>query len=274
MRKLIKAIGRFILCFVILSLIILGVYTYMFSPDDYSFSRDDYVSAKINEDLNGLTIAYISDINLSDDESLTRFTTMINELNEYPFDMVIFGGDLYDSEVFKNTEVSTVLKSIHCQYGKFAVLGDKDLSYSSEVTQILNNGGFEVLENEQRSLYYNNTTFNIIAGDEDFDLSSLTIDKDTLTLCISHKPDTFLLNKAYVDLQISGHSYGGQIYIPYIGPLFDIEGAMNYNHGTYVEEDASLIVSNGVSGPSSFPYKLFSRNHINLITLKKQVTSQ
>ena len=57
--------------------------------------------------------------------------------------MVIFGGDLYDDQVFKTDEVSQILKSIQCQYGKLAILGERDEKSSLEVTQVLNNGGLK-----------------------------------------------------------------------------------------------------------------------------------
>lgn len=269
MIRLFKVISRLILCIVVLSLILLGVYAYCFSPDDYTFSKQEYISTKVPDSLNGMTIAYMSDVNLSDDESLDRLTKIVSKLNEHPFDMIVFGGDLFDGEVFENTEISTLLKSIQCKYGKFALLGDKDTS-TKQITQIFNDGGFEVLNNEMRTIYYDNATFQLIASDGHYELDESKMSNINLYVCFSHQPDSFAYYKDYVDLQISGHSYGGQIYIPYIGPLFKMDGAMTYNHGTYVENDSTLIVSNGVKGPVSFPYKLFSRNHINFITLKNK----
>lgn len=267
--KLFKVISRLILCVVVLSLILLGVYAYAFSPKDYTITSQEYISTKVSDNLNGMTIAYLSDINLSDDESLDRFTSMVQKLNKYPFDMVVFGGDLFDGEVFKNTEIPTILKSIQCKYGKFALFGEKDES-TKQLTQIFNDGGFEVLNNEIRTIYYNDSTFQLIASDGNYELNEDKISNINLYVCFTHQPDSFTYYKDYVDLQISGHSYGGQIYIPFVGPLFKMEGASTYNHGTYVENDSTLIVSNGISGPVSFPYKLFSRNQINLITLKNK----
>ncbi len=269
MIKLFKMISRLILILVVLSLIALGVYAYAFSPNDYTFKKQEYISTKVSDNLNGMTIAYLSDINLSDDKSLERFTKILQELNEYPFDMIVFGGDLFDGEVFKNAEISELLKSVQCKYGKFALLGEKDES-SKQITQIFNDGGFEVLNNEVRTIYYNDASFQLIASDGNYEINQESISNVNLYICFTHTPDAFTYYKDIADLQISGHSYGGQIYIPYIGPLFKMEGASTYNHGTYIENDSTLIVSNGVSGPSSFPYKLFSRNQVNIITLKNK----
>lgn len=270
--KRFKLIRRLILLLIVLSLIVLASYTYLLSPTDYSIVKESYENKNITSKLNGFKIAYISDINLTDNDSLERLQNALSKLNENPFDMIVFGGDLYDGSVFKTKEVSAALKSITCKYGKFAILGDKDQSSSLEVTQVLNNGGFEVLENEARTLYYKDTTFTFIACDENQDLSQYESDDESIKICVAHQPDSFIKNKKYVDLQLSSHCYGGLLYIPFVGPMTKIEGATTYNHGRYEESSSTLIVSNGFSGPKECPYKLLARNQIHIITLK-QVTS-
>lgn len=270
--KTLRIIRRFIIIIIVLALIILGSYAYFISPTDYTFHNYDYVHKNIASELNGFKIAFISDVNLNKQEDLTRFNKAIDELNEYPFDMVVFGGDLYDGKVFNTAEVSSALKKITCKYGKFAVLGEKDEKTSMEVTEVLNNGGFEVINNEARTLYYKDTSFIMIGCQSDADISKMKTNSKNITLCITHQPDSFTEHQSKVDLQISGHSYGGSLYIPLYGPLFPIEGAKKYNHGIYQQSESTLIVSNGFSGPSSFPYKLFARNEINFITLKTSST--
>lgn len=264
MKKLIR---RLILLLIVFGLCFLGYYIYAVSPKAYEFHEQKYINSHISSQLNGFKIAFISDVNLTDQESLTRFQSIVNELNNYPFDMVIFGGDLYDEQVFKGDEVSKILKSIQCQYGKLAILGERDENSSLEVTQILNNGGFEVLSNETRSLYYKDTSLTLVAYDDEYDFSKLKTSQDKFILGISHEPDTFTQAKDYVHLQLSGHSYGGSVYVPYFGSLFPIDGAKTYNHGTYEEKNATLIVSNGISGPASFPFKVLCPNQIQLIAL-------
>ena len=142
--------------------------------------------------------------------------------------------------------------------------------------QVLNNGGFEVLSNETRPIYYKETNFTLVAYDDEYDFSQFKTSQDKLILGISHQPDTFTQAKNVVDLQLSGHSYGGSVYLPYLGAMFPIEGAKTYNHGKYEEKNATLIVSNGLSGPSSFPYKVLCPNQVNFVVLtsKSNDTSQ
>ena len=269
MKKL-RVIRRLILILIVLSLIVTGVYTYFISPTDYCFKNEVFTHKNISSQLNGFKIAFISDINLTNQDDISRLNTIIDNLNEYAFDMLIFGGDLYEEKVFNTKDVAAILKKIHCKYGKFAILGEKDEKSSIEIQQILNNGGFEVLNNETRTLYYKETSFELIAASDDYDVSKIKQNAKLVTIGVCHQPDSFTKNKDYVDLQLSGHSYGGSLYIPLLGPLSTMEGAQIYNHGIYEEKKSSLIVSNGLSGPSSFPYKLFARNQILFVTLKSK----
>ena len=59
--------------------------------------------------------------------------------------MVVFTGDLYEGKPIEDTKVQKILKKLQPGYGKFAVLGDEDHAHADEVTNILNEGGFEVL---------------------------------------------------------------------------------------------------------------------------------
>lgn len=266
--KSFKLIRRLLLLLIVFAILLCFGYAYFLSPDDYTFQNDYYINSSINSHLNGLKIAYISDINISDQKSIERLENIVESLNTKTFDMIFFGGDLYDQKVIETKKVSAILKNIDCQYGKFAILGEKDEDAKIEVTQVLNNGGFEVLNNEVRTLYYKNASFSLVACDDKTDIEDLKIPQKSLSICLTHQPDSFINHKGKIDLQLSGHSYGGSIYIPYLGAFNTFEGAKAYNHGTYVENKSTLIVSNGLSGPSSFPYKLFARNQVHFITLK------
>lgn len=268
--KFFKIIKRLILLLIVFGLLSFTYYAYFVSPNDYTITHYTYKHKSIPSNLSGLKIAFISDLNLNKETGTKKLEKAIDELNDQPFDIIIFGGDLYDGDIFQNKEISSLLKKITCKYGKFAVIGEKDKDNENEVIQILNNGGFEVLNNETRTLYYKDTSFVLAAGNEELDISKLNSTTQTIKVCVSHQPDTFINNKGKIDLQLSGHSYGGSIYIPYLGAILPIDGARAYNHGTYEEDNSTLYVSNGFSGPYSFPYKLFARNQILIITLKTQ----
>ena len=266
--KFLRFMRRLIVVLIVFILLGGSLYTYFISPKTYSFKQYNYINSTIPSAMNGLKIAYLSDINIDDQNSITRLEDIIDELNNKPFDILLFGGDLYDSTVIETKKVSSLLKSIHAPYGKLAILGEKDLENQLEVTHILNDGGFEVINNEVRPIYYKDTLFSLIAYTKDTQINKLKIPKKGIKICLSHQPDTFNQTKGIVDLQLSGHSYGGTFYLPYVGALHKFDGCQTYNHGQYNEKNSTLIVSNGLSGPATFPYKILAPNQVVFITLK------
>ncbi len=265
-----KQSKRLIILLIVFAFLFSLGYIFLYSPKAYSFNEYTYSSSKINTNLEGTTVACISDVHLDDAKSLERFKSIIKDFNEYPVDIVFFLGDLYDEGVFNSEEVSQILKTIECKYGKFAILGDKDLKNEIQVKTLLNNGGFEVLEEGVRPLYINNTSINLISASLDTKTGKIKKQDKTFSLALSHTPDTFTSLNNKIDLQLSGHSCGGYIHLPLLGSMIKTEGAKTYTHGLYTKESSTLIISNGISAPTSFPYKIGAKNEIIMIKLKNK----
>lgn len=265
--RLFKTLRNILITLFVSFLIITIAYTYFISPNAYKFSTYEYKTAQIPSVFDRFKIAYFSDVHLNSTKDIDCFEKIIDELNTKTFDMVIFGGDLYQSNIISSERVSKILKSIECHYGKFAVLGEKDKTL--EVTEILNNGGFEVLDNQERTIYYKEKTISLL-GLNNQDASTLINESNQslFHIAINHYPDSFQQNSKDIQLQLSGHSRGGSLYIPYLGGLITDDYCKQYNHGIYQKDNASLYVTNGLKGTSDFPYKLFANNEIKFITLR------
>lgn len=88
---------------------------------------------------------------------------------------------------------------------------------------------------------------------------------------LCHRPEYFeeyVKNK--VDCVFAGHAHGGQVRIPWLGPLFAPNQGIfpYYTKGIYMEKETSLIVSRGL-GDSKIPLRLGNRPEIVVVTLKK-----
>lgn len=265
--RLFKILKRIILVLIVLSLLVITAYTYFISPNDYSFSSYQYTTKDIPSAFDNFKIAFFSDCHLKTSEDIQRFDKIINDLNEKTFDMIIFGGDLFEGDAVETSQVSKILKKIDCQYGKFAVLGEKDNS-SIEVIETLNEGGFEVLNNEARTIYYKNKKISLLGlNGKNAKKAITTENKKLFKIAVTHYPDTFDNNYKDIHLQLSGHSNGGYIYFPFLGSLITDENCDVYNHGIYTKNNAKLYVTNGLKGTSKIPYKFLAKNEIKFITL-------
>ena len=273
MRKKFIWIRNILIILLGLSLI-LFVFDQIFGlSSNYSFSKDTFYSEKLPKEFDNFTIAFVSDLNIANKSDITRTKKIINELNKEDIDMVLFGGDIFDNGPFENEQTIEILKAIHSKYGKFAVTGEKDQTDINTCTNILTESGFEVLHNEIRNIYYQNSCINLIGLENNGDCTSLVNDanKDNFKLAIVHQPDYFdEVKKSSVQLQLSGHTMGGYIKLPFLGGLIKKDLGTNYVSGQHSSNNTTLIISNGLNKESNENYRFFTNDEINIITLKKK----
>ncbi len=92
---------------------------------------------------------------------------------------------------------------------------------------------------------------------------------DSLTTVLAaHSPDMIKwAAPAGVDALLSGHTHGGQIRLPFIGPIFSsIDIGRHYSRGLYQWEGTALFVNSG-TGTSLVPFRLFCRPEIAVVRL-------
>ncbi len=69
------------------------------------------------------------------------------------------------------------------------------------------------------------------------------------------------------DLILAGHSHGGQVRLPFIGPLLVPSGVGRYDYGCYDTPGGTLSVSAGIGTLSSFPIRWNCPPEITLVTI-------
>jgi len=98
-------------------------------------------------------------------------------------------------------------------------------------------------------------------------------DPSLFRILLSHRPELIKLYASkQVDLVLTGHAHGGQIRIPYLMPglIAPDQGLFpKYTSGRYEESATTEIVSRGL-GNSTFPFRVFNRPEIIVVTLKSK----
>lgn len=284
-KKSIKILS--ILC--IISVIIAGVFFYgiYYSTDHVVIKNEIIHNTAIPASLNNKKIAFISDIKYNEFMNKKRLEKMMSSLASADPDIVIFGGDIFsdtktkpiDSKTVK--ELTTILNKIKAPLGKFAVYGDTDLQDQESkkiVDKILFDSDFEILSNAKikiRNGTNSSITFigldPLINGNLNFKKTFENLSDEEFVIMITHCPDLMNnseINTKYINVILSGHSLGGQIRLPIIGPLTKVEGAIHYTHNNYVINNTQLFVSNGL-GTTNYDMRLFARPEITILHLEK-----
>lgn len=150
--------------------------------------------------------------------------------NEAEPDLVFLTGDYVTDDPAPIRKLALRLKHLQSRAGIYAVLGNHDIRYpnsKAEVTAALTSIGIRVLWNE---IVYPLGQGLLLVGLADYWSRGFNIkpvmsrlDSKTPRIVLSHNPDTAKLLKQWrVDLQLSGHTHGGQIMIPGIGPAITL----------------------------------------------------
>lgn len=234
----------------------------------------------LNNSYDGLKIVHFSDLHYTRVITNKRVNEIINEINLLNPDIVVFTGDLIDTDSTPNEEnkqkLINYLKSINTTYGKYAIIGNHDYdNHLDLVKEIYNLSNFTLLENSYDIIYnkYNDKIFIGGLNTVSFDLADIDTtmnyfnDNEDINykIILIHEPDytNTIVNKyPSVNLILSGHSHGGQVRLPFIGGIINNSNAKEYDNEYYKINDTNLFVSFGI-GVSRYNFRLFNRPSIN-----------
>ncbi len=148
--------------------------------------------------------------------------------NEAEPDLIVLTGDFITYDPTPIYGLVQRLKNLQSRVGIYAVLGNHDHHWPGakrEVANALNSVGIRVLYNE--AIYPLGSELGLVgladfwSGDFAPEPVMASINSAIPRIVLSHNPDTAeKLQNWRIDLQLSGHTHGGQIVIPGIGPLY------------------------------------------------------
>lgn len=213
-----------------------------------------------NKNLAGLKIVFTSDFHLkkSENQKLKKIVKKINSQNP---DIVLLGGDFVNCQSYKCTlhpqKIAKEIGNIKAKYGVYSVLGNHDyLLDANAIRQFLSQYNVTVLINQNSCINISNNRKLCISGFDCFspsedDINEILKPNHLPIILLSHSPDVFPEVPDFVDLTLAGHTHGGQINIPFYGPIFvPSDYGTKYAAGLIKEKNKKMIVSKGI-GTSS-----------------------
>lgn len=255
-------------------------YTYAryFEPTMLDVKKLTMNHPKIPMSFEGFTIIQFSDTHLSEFFTLKQLETLVNKINSLSPDLILFTGDLMDepNNYSHINDIVPVLEKLKAPFGKYAVYGNHDHGgYGTDIYKnVIEMSGFTLLVNEVTNISKEDGSKIAIAGIDDLILGKPSyegtlgnLNRDLFTILLAHEPDAALETKNFlVDLQLSGHSHGGQIQLPFLGPLITPPYAMHYFEGMYEIDSMKLYVNRGI-GTTRLPFRFLSPPEITQFTL-------
>ncbi|RUT30723.1 metallophosphoesterase [Pseudomonas sp. PAMC 29040] len=238
----------------------------------------EIVLPRLPAELDGLRIVQLTDLHASRLLQAPWLQAVVNKTNALKPDLILITGDLVDGSPRARVDDVQPLKDLWARYGVFAIPGNHEY-YVDYVHWLpaFEHLGLHMLLNEHVLITHNGRDL-VLAGVTDkaaqpFKLPEPDIIKalkgapagDPVIL-LSHRPGGALVNAGQgVDLQLSGHTHGGQILGPHLIAKWANEGFVS---GLYAVAGMQLYVSNGTGLWNGFPVRLGRPSEITEIVLR------
>ena len=215
---------------------------------------------------------------------------LIAKIRQAKPDIIVVTGDLIDRNTRNVDNAMMFIKGAVEIAPVFYVSGNHESGAGKEYAELiirLNKAGAVVLENETVALLSEDEGINLAGiADPAFDWSApdeevmkremtealSNANKDRPVILLSHRPE---LIKTYseqgIDLVLSGHAHGGQVRLPFIGPVYSPSQGLfpKYTSGLYKEGNTQMYVSRGI-GNGIAPLRFNDGPELAVIILEKQ----
>ena len=235
-----------------------------------------YTDKNIEEDIR---ILLITDSHYGKIFNKSRLDDLKKRLDIVDADVVILGGDIVDEGTSKQEMeyVFGVFGNIKNKYGVYFVYGNHDKqSYVrnkkygyEELEKTIFNNSIKILNDSYISI----TDDIVIIGRNDYSMgrseinSYLDVSLDSYLIMVDHQPVDFSENLDFgIDLIVSGHTHGGQIFpIEFFINLFN---TADLSYGYKKIDSLNAIVSSGVAG-WGYPIRTSHHSEYVVIDIKK-----
>jgi len=203
--------------------------------------------------------------------TVERAQAIVAEINAAHPDVILLPGDFIADRDYRpdiaatpEDEIAKVLGGLKAPLGVYAVMGNHDWWHDgAKFTTAFNRVGIQVLENEAVPLP--GTALWVVGvgddhtGHSDPVRAMTKVPRGAQTLVLMHEPASLYALPSARGLIVTGHTHGGQIYLPLIGaPVMPGAGPRDWAYGWVSHNDQRMYVTSGL-GVSILPVRFNMR---------------
>lgn len=261
----------------------LGADSVLIEPNRPHLVRQEISLRRWPSQLDGFKIALLTDFHYDPVFSVHPIKSAVEVVSTLHPDLIALTGDFVSVPWFGDpvkgaalaVPCAELLRQLKAPHGLWAVLGNHDVYCDPDrVTGALQSAGIPVLTNQSVAIEKDGCRFwlagidDVLAGAPDLPATLHDVSANEPVVFMCHEPDYADLVARYpVDLQLSGHSHGGQIRLPFLPPLHLPDMAKKYVQGLFKIRDTTLYTSAGI-GTVEVPIRFDCPPEITLITLR------
>ena len=280
-RDFLKLLGVAALDFFLLAIGGVG-YGFLMEPNQFKVETVRLKLPRLARSFSGLRLAQISDIHMGGWMNGKRLQRVADLVIDQKPDLLLITGDFLigdDALTISQQSIQDLileLSRLSSSFPTFAVLGNHDYWTDVEtVRHILTSSGTTDLTNAVSTLKRGEDSLHICGVDDIWegdarldDVISQLADGGPAIL-MAHEPDFADTSAATgrFDLQLSGHTHGGQVVLPFIGPPILPHLGRKYPSGLYQVGEMIQYTNRGV-GMARLPIRINCPPEITLFVLE------
>lgn len=214
--------------------------------------------------LDGLSLIHLSDLHFSGRIHLDFYEAVVDAANSRRPDVAVITGDIVDHEDSLE-HAAEVLGRLQAKHGVYFILGNHDFRLEARrIRDRLIRAGLIDLGGRVERLPIGRDVL-LLGGDErpwwgappDFQAAVNGDPHRPFRLLLAHTPDQFRWAvRNDVDLVLAGHTHGGQVCMPWLGPILTpCASGIRYSAGAFYRPPTAMYVTRGVGG--EFPIRYF-----------------
>jgi predicted MPP superfamily phosphohydrolase len=251
-------------------------YSFEVEPHHIQVERVRMMLPRLPGAFDGMTLAHLSDLHLGPyvtEEHLAKAVEMTNAVRP---DAIVLTGDLVNSSWRYIQPCTEILAKLDAPLGVYAVLGNHDywVGFLNLMIDSVRKAGITLLRNQAVPITRGRSTLYFVGIDDlwlrlaNVQRALLDVPNNACKIALMHEPDFADISaQAEIDLQLSGHSHGGQVRVPFVGPLILPKYGEKYPMGFYrVGNFTRLYTTRGI-GVLPPGVRLNCPPEITLITL-------
>lgn len=215
-------------------------YLFNVEPEALTVETVQVKLARLPRAFDGMTIVHLSDLHHGPYVSLNQIERAVALANQAQPDVVVITGDFIGMSARYMKPCVQALMKLEARSGIYAVFGNHDyvLGYVEQSLATIKASAIQLLRNQSARLRVGAEQIALVGVDDvwmklaDVKRALKGLPEELCKIALVHEPDyADVVAKEKVDLQLSGHSHGGQVKIPGWGPLILPRFAEKYFEG-------------------------------------------
>lgn len=260
-----------------LAIIVVLLVSYIYYQVNFTKINNVVLESKKIPHGESLKILQISDVH---NKSVDSCKSIFNSIEKLDIDIIVITGDLIDAKTRDFTNAYTFVEELmNINKKVYYVSGNHEWrsNRKEEFVQGLQELGVNILDNNNTTLNIGGIEINLCGiddpetGHDNLNLAFDGAKEELYTILLSHGPRVAIARENIpADLILCGHTHGGQIRLPILGPVVAPGQGFfpKYDKGIFELDNNTLLYIDSGLGTSVLPLRFLDRSQVSYIIIE------